>query len=132
MKYLILIAISIITARPAFASYACFVESSSYINPAFFSYQPQALQCSTTKNLGIGLTAIGLSLQAGALYMACTGVGVPASLWIQGGSLGVSAVSMVVGELPCDDAVQEEKIKEMAMRTVCETLALSGINCAIK
>jgi hypothetical protein len=135
MKFSILFLTGFFSVNSAVASYACFVEGSSYNYQAWNYNQalnPQALQCTTTKNFGLGLTAIGLSLQTGALYMACTGVGAPASLWVQGASLGVSVVSMVVGELPCEDTDSDERVKELAKKTVCETLALNGIACAIK
>lgn len=77
----------------------------------------------------MGLKAVSISLQAGSFYTACTGAGAPIALWLQGGSLGVSLVSMIVGELPCDNAATDEKIKAMAKAVVCETLENNGVEC---
>lgn len=119
------------------ASYSCFVNSeSSALQPQLTMsvnhMQPQALQCSTKKNIGLGLTAIGLSIQAGAFYLACTGIGAPAAIYLEGGALGTGVLSMIVGELPCKDTENEELIKKMAQETVCKTLQDSGIACAFK
>lgn len=136
MKYLLTLTITLFASLPSYASYACFADSSQNTVSSYqmFSakYQPDALQCSTKKNLGIGLKAISFTLQGGSLYLACTGVGAPAALWIQDGSLGVTLVDMVVGELPCDDKDNDERIRELAKQTACETLTANGIECVMK
>lgn len=136
MKYLSILTVALFTALPTYASYACFVEpiqtSASSYQMFSAKYHPEALQCSTKKNLGVGLKAISFTLQGGALYLACTGAGTPAALWVQGGSLGVTLVDMVVGELPCDDNDSDKRIRELAKQATCETLAANGIECVMK
>ena len=128
---------ALMSSNLASASYACFVNSeSNSFQPQYAllnnHFQLQAMQCSTKKNIGLGLTAIGLSIQAGAFYLACTGIGAPAAIYLEGGALGTGVLSMIVGELPCKDTENEELIKKMAQETVCKALQDSGIGCAFK
>jgi len=128
---------ALLGVNSAHASYACFTNTDlkSFQTQYALSnnhFQPQALQCSTKKNIGTGLTAISLSIQVGAFYLACTGIGAPAAIYLEGGALGAGVLSMIVGELPCKDTDNEELIKKMAQETVCKTLQDSGIACALK
>lgn len=134
MKYISVLTVVLLSSLPTYASFACFVEpvQNSLAWSYQSGYQHEGLQCSTKKNLGVGLKAISFTFQGGALYLACTGAGAPAALWVQGGSLGITLVDMVVGELPCDDQDSDEKIRELAKQTTCETLALNGIECVMK
>jgi hypothetical protein len=93
--------------------------------------QMAALTCSTKKNLGLGTKAVKLSLQAGSFYLACTGVGAPASLYVQGGALGVAILEIIIGDLPCQDTEAEAIIQERADQAVCAALIRQGVTCQL-
>lgn len=129
-KVLFLFVFGVFTSLPAYASFACFVSKEAD-QVLMWNAVPQAMKCSTKANISVGLKGVSLTFQGASLYAACTGVGIPVALYLQGGSFLTSAVEMIVGELECEDTVTEEKIKNMTRDAVCEALVQNGIECAV-
>lgn len=88
--------------------------------------------CKAMNNTGVGLNAVSITLAAGGLYMACTGVGAPATVVVEGAAIGVQVLSLVVGQLPCDNSTEQKRIEDAAKKAVCEELQNVGISCAKK
>ena len=89
------------------------------------------MACEDVGRLTTGLQATSLVFSATGFTLACTGVGLPATVWLQGGALGTRVLSLVVGLLPCDNGTRDAQIKEMAQNVVCAELAKHGIACAL-
>ncbi len=112
-----------------FVNFPC-DEPSSLNGEAF--YQPAAWSCETANKWGVGVSATALVLNVGAMGAACTVVGAPATLWLEGGSIALEGVSIVIGQLPCDNAASEQRIRELAEEAVCKKLAAMGVSCALQ
>lgn len=111
------------------APFVCFTDNTSLSSSADPKMEEMAMSCTTRKNLGTAAKVVGISLQAGSFGLACTGIGAPASLYLQGGALGVQLIEIIVGELPCEDDESDEQIQERVNETVCTSLARQGLRC---
>ena len=89
-----------------------------------------APSCKTIEHIGVGIDATSLVLSSVGLGMACTGVGAPATLWLEGIAIGIQAVGLMIGQLPCDASAEEAEIRAMAEQVVCEELIRQGISCS--
>lgn len=122
MKYLFAVLIVTFITAQSRAATACFAESStafSYQAMAFYA-QPQAIQCSTKKQIGVGLDSFSWTLEAGSFYALCTGAGASVSVYLTGTALIANLVKMVVAEVNCVD--NENEIKRDATLAICNTL----------
>lgn len=91
--------------------------------------QTASLSCETTQHLELGLNATAIVLSTTGFALACTGVGAPATVWLEGSAIGVQALAMIVGQLPCEDTAREAEVQELAQKAVCEALERNGITC---
>lgn len=134
MKSLILIAMLFSSSFAVAAPYVCFtspLQSAQFDlrNDEFPVQLASWPSCQTMHYVGVGLNATSIAMAGAGIYMACTGVGVPASVVVEGAAVGVQVVSLIVGELPCEDSANEKKIEEAAKRVVCQELEKIGIAC---
>lgn len=90
------------------------------------------LSCETIERVSTGLQATSIALSVGGLYAACTGVGVAATVVLEGGAIAIQAVDLIVGNLPCNNSAREKEIKQMAELVVCEELGRQGIKCSLR
>lgn len=88
--------------------------------------------CQTLDRISTGLQATSIAFSVGGLYAACTGVGIPATVALEGGALGLQGLDLIVGMLPCEDRVRDAEIKALAEQVVCEELARQGIGCKLR
>lgn len=116
-------------ASVEFTGEACVASFDSGDLLHYANYRQGALTCETLTGVSTGLQAVSLTLTAGSLYAACTGIGAPYSLLMQGGALSFRVVDLVVKQLPCDSKTQDEKIQRMTNQAVCEKLKSQGIVC---
>lgn|GEM_PF-5968222 len=85
--------------------------------------------CETIEHVETGLKATSLVFSGVGFGLACTGVGLPATVWLQGASIGTSVLGLIVGQLPCDNSSKNSEIKRLAEQVVCEELTRQGIRC---
>jgi hypothetical protein len=113
--------------------FVCMVDqqASSGDSSAADLIQLAAFQCKNLKIADTSLQAIALTMTAGSIYLACTGVGAPVSVTLQGAAVGIQVIDLIVGNLPCDDQKQEEKIKTAAKQVVCSELIRQGLTCTL-
>ena len=114
-----------LASTPSYGAVACFTQgyqsvSSNNYQMMAISSQPQAFQCSTKKLIGAGLDGFSWSLQAGAVYSLCTGVGAPVSVYLTGTSLITSFIQMIVAQVECVD--DEKEIQRETSLIICKTL----------
>lgn len=88
--------------------------------------------CEAIEKTATGLKATSLVFSGVGWGLACTGVGLPATVWLQGASIGTSVLGLIVGELPCDNKTKDAEIKRMAEVVVCAELEKQGIRCSMK
>ena len=91
-------------------------------NPSCKALQKASTQLNITSVVFAGI----------GLGMACTGVGIPATLYLEGAALTTQALSIVVGNLPCDDSADQARIEAAARKIVCTEFAKQGMHCSFK
>jgi hypothetical protein len=88
-----------------------------------------SLTCRELNNINNGVQAVAIGFSAVGIYAACTGVGLPATVALEGGALALSGISLIVTNLDCDDTESELKIKEKVDEAVCLSLEAQGLTC---
>lgn len=136
MKVIILFSFAFFSDLALASPFVCFTSPLKTESYSFYNNSDDLLllagwpACQTMDNTVVGLNAVSISMAAGGLYMACTGIGAPATVVVEGASIGIQVLSLIVGELPCDDSVEEKRIEAAAKKIVCEELRNRGIACA--
>ncbi len=87
--------------------------------------------CEAIQKTVVGLNATSIVLSGAGWGLACTGIGVSATVWLQGAALGTRALGLIVGELPCDASASEAEVKRLAKDVVCQELAKQNIGCSL-
>jgi hypothetical protein len=88
-----------------------------------------ALSCKSVSQFQSGLKVGSIIFGAAGIWAACTGVGAPAAVWLEGGALGIEIVNLSVGFLPCEETQSKESIRKMAREAICEELQRNGVDC---
>lgn len=88
--------------------------------------------CEALEKWETGLNATSLIFAGTGYGLACTGIGLPATVWLEGAAIGASALGLIIGQLPCDNRIKDAEIKKLAEAVVCEELAKQGIRCLFR
>jgi len=128
--FLCLIAMFMLQAHAASAEpFMCVVSDGASADESFESLVQEAkYSCEQLKRIATGLEVSAITVQIGNIYLACTGVGTPVALAIQGGVLGLQTMKVIVGNLPCEDKKQEKGEADLK-QFVCEQMAMQGFVC---
>ena len=110
---------------------ASFTEAAYDYEISYVDYEVHkaSLTCQELDNINNGLQVVGIGLAAGGLYAACTGVGLPATIALEGGAIAVTAIGLLVSNLDCEDVETDAKIKSKVDEAVCTALRAQGISC---
>lgn len=88
----------------------------------------QAWQCKKVETFRSALSVISIGLSTTSLVMACTGVGAPASLTVQGVGVGIKVLDFVISKVHCESNTEEELTNKVAS-VICAKLQNSNIYC---
>lgn len=111
---------------------SAFAEDDPYDHDATYLLAKWNPSCEAVERVETGLKATSLILSGTGFGLACTGIGLPATVWLQGASIGTSVLGLIVGQLPCDNRTRDAEIKVMAESAVCDELAKQGITCSLR
>ena len=89
----------------------------------------QSLTCQELDQINNGVQVTSMVLAGAGLYAACTGVGLPATVALEGGVLFLSGLSLLISNLDCVDSETDQQIKEKVDLAVCDALEAQGISC---
>ena len=136
MKWLIFLFLSVPSLSWA-SPYVCFTgQKMAWDNQgeavAIFETARWNPSCEALENTAVGLKATSLVFSGVGFGLACTGVGLPATVWLQGASIGTSVLGLIVGELPCDSSTKDAQVKVLAEEAVCAELERQGIVCSLR
>ncbi len=139
MKNLILITlIALLFGANQAKAEVCITET--YVNSSYSTWSEleqeiqmdlyyAAMTCQELDRINTGMQVVSIGFATAGIYAACTGVGLPATVALEGGSLAFTAIALIVSQLPCDDLHTELQIKEKVDEAVCNTLKAQGLEC---
>jgi hypothetical protein len=93
--------------------------------------QTVAVRCENLGRMRTSLNATAIVFSGAGLAAACTVIGAPATVWLEGAAIGIQAVELIVGQLPCDNRTRDAEVKALAQQVVCAQLAANGIVCKL-
>jgi hypothetical protein len=87
------------------------------------------MTCRNRDNITNALKVVQMSFTAVGIAALCTVEGAPIGIAVGTLGLGAQLVEFIVSQLPCTDPENDEKVKRLAKRVVCEELFKKGFEC---
>lgn len=86
--------------------------------------------CETTQSFTTGLEAVSITLDTASVFMACTGIGASASVFVKTTNAGVKIAKFMISRLPCENRSAKEIDRE-ARQALCKRFGFLGVPCQI-